>query len=238
MCAGATGSCSGPDAALEAARSRSERFGRRRPLDVGALSRRRRRRGVPLLPGRGQVVVVGPAPRAVRLLPGEVVPTTELLLWHHRATGKDREQTLTAIARGVRRGAGPGADHAGREGPGARGRRARGRRLDRPDPRTCRPGRRAGRDERRRRGCTGPGERADRPVGAVPRRDRAGQGHHRARLPRHPDAAFASLRRSSSLANVKVRDIAESIVAVAQDLPVGVDPRPALDRVLAGVQAA
>ena len=53
-----------------------------------------------------------------------------------------------------------------------------------------------------------------------------------------PDAAFASLRRSSSLANVKVRDIAESVVAVAQDLPAGVDPRPALDRVLAGVQAA
>ena len=53
-----------------------------------------------------------------------------------------------------------------------------------------------------------------------------------------PDAAFASLRRSSSLANVKVRDIAESVVAVAQDLPAGADPRPALDRVLAGVQAA
>lgn len=49
-----------------------------------------------------------------------------------------------------------------------------------------------------------------------------------------PDAAFAALRRSSSLANVKVRELAEAIVAVAQDLPAGADPRQVLDRVLGG----
>ncbi len=186
------------------------------------------------------MVVVGPAPRALRLLPpGEVVPTTELLLWHHRATGKDRAQTLTAIARAVS-GEAPVQVQVMRD---ARGREcavivlvdvawtdptgvpvARGVVLDVTS-------------------VVGVGARAqaNEQIGLWAQSRAAieqAKGIIALAYRVTPDAAFASLRRSSSLANVKVRDIAESIVAVAQDLPAGVDPRPALDRVLAGVQAA
>ena len=171
--------------------------------------------------------------------PGEVVPTTELLLWHHRATGKDREQTLTAIARAVS-GEAPVQVQVIQD---ARGREravvvlvdvawtdptgvpvARGVVLDVTS-------------------VVGVGARvqANEQIGLWAQSRAAieqAKGIIALAYRVTPDAAFASLRRSSSLANVKVRDIAESIVAVAQDLPVGVDPRPALDRVLAGVQAA
>ncbi|MGW9467318.1 ANTAR domain-containing protein [Cellulosimicrobium funkei] len=171
--------------------------------------------------------------------PGEVVPTTELLLWHHRATGKDRQQTLTAIARAVS-GEAPVQVQVIQD---ARGREravvvlvdvawtdptgvpvARGVVLDVTS-------------------VVGVGARvqANEQIGLWAQSRAAieqAKGIIALAYRVTPDAAFASLRRSSSLANVKVRDIAESIVAVAQDLPAGADPRPALDRVLAGVQAA
>ncbi|UTT59219.1 ANTAR domain-containing protein [Cellulosimicrobium cellulans] len=171
--------------------------------------------------------------------PGEVVPTTELLLWHHRTTGKDREQTLTAIARAVS-GEAPVQVQVMQD---ARGREravivlvdvawtdptgvpvARGVVLDVTS-------------------VVGAGARAqaNEQIGLWAQSRAAieqAKGIIALAYRVTPDAAFASLRRSSSLANVKVRDIAESIVAVAQDLPAGTDPRPALDRLLAGVGQA
>lgn len=171
--------------------------------------------------------------------PGEVVPTTELLLWHHRATGKDREQTLTAIARAVS-GEAPVQVQVMQD---ARGREravivlvdvawtdptgspvARGVVLDVTS-------------------VVGVGARAqaNEQIGLWAQSRAAieqAKGIVALAYRVTPDAAFAALRRSSSLANVKVRDIAESIVAVAQDLPAGVDPRLALDRLLAGVGQA
>lgn len=171
--------------------------------------------------------------------PGEVVPTTELLLWHHRATGKDREQTLTAIARAVS-GEAPVQVQVMQD---ARGREravivlvdvawsdpagvpvARGVVLDVTS-------------------VVGVGARAqaNEQIGLWAQSRAAieqAKGIVALAYRVTPDAAFAALRRSSSLANVKVRDIAESIVAVAQDLPAGADPRPALDRLLAGVGQA
>ena len=171
--------------------------------------------------------------------PGEVVPTTELLLWHHRATGKDREQTLTAIARAVS-GEAPVQVQVMQD---ARGREravivlvdvawtdptgspvARGVVLDVTS-------------------VVGVGARAqaNEQIGLWAQSRAAieqAKGIVALAYRVTPDAAFAALRRSSSLANVKVRDIAESIVAVAQDLPAGADPRLALDRLLAGVGQA
>jgi hypothetical protein len=167
--------------------------------------------------------------------PGEVVPTTELLLWHHRATGKDREKTLAAIAlaasgeapvqvqvmqdaRGSERAVVVLVDVAWSDPTGVPV--ARGVVLDVTS-------------------VVGVGARAqaNEQIGLWAQSRAAieqAKGIVALAYRVTPDAAFAALRRSSSLANVKVRELAEAIVAVAQDLPAGADPRPVLDRVLGG----
>ncbi|UKJ62975.1 ANTAR domain-containing protein [Cellulosimicrobium cellulans] len=171
--------------------------------------------------------------------PGEVVPTTELLLWHHRATGKDREETLAAIAlaasgeapvqvqviqdaRGRERAVVVLVDVAWSDPTGVPV--ARGVVLDVTS-------------------VVGVGARAqaNEQIGLWAQSHAAieqAKGIVALAYRVTPDAAFAALRRSSSLANVKVRELAEAILTVAQDLPADADPRPALDRLLRGTNQA
>ena len=168
--------------------------------------------------------------------PGEVVPTTDLLLWHHAASGKSDEDTLEAVARAAS-GAAPIQVQVMRD--------ARGRDMavlvltehetgTGPDGEPVAVARGAVVDltETIGRGASGAATEH------IERWARANEGIEQAKGALRfayrvdDDAAFALLRRASNLSNTRVRALAEQVLAA----PVGAasmhEARARLDRLL------